>query len=163
MAEQNIQSWSLDTSLPSLQLFGVKASPLYQHLPLKYWLLSRELLDLSSVTETALFGQKDWETGFQLHLYHCNLWIFSFLTCQMWGLVSTSWFTRSPFTTRLWIQVLWSWIKCSFADSSTNRLIYEVKRPLNPAQCLPHGNCPLGIRWVMNEQRKQCQKEEEWE
>ena len=86
MAEQNIQSWSLDTSLPSLQLFGVKVSPLYQHLPLKYWLLSRELLDLSSVTETALLGQEDWDTGFQLHLYHCNLWMVSFLIvkCGVW-------------------------------------------------------------------------------
>lgn len=63
MAEQNIQSWSLDTSLPCLQLFGVKVSPFYQYLPLKYWLLIRELLDLSSLTKTALHGQKTERQG----------------------------------------------------------------------------------------------------
>lgn len=104
----------LDTSLLSLQLFGVKVSPFYQHLPLKYWLLSRDLLDWSSVTKRALLdrGLRD---RVPAPSFLPQSLIFSFLTCQTWALVSTGWFTRSRFTASLWIQVSWSWIKCSFA------------------------------------------------
>ena len=63
MAEQNLQSWSLDTSLPSPQiaLFSEWSTfPFYWHLPLDYWLLSGKQPNLSSVTEGCCY-----------HGYHC--------------------------------------------------------------------------------------------
>ena len=54
MAEQNLQSWFWDMSLPSPQVAGLLNKAIFsfsnQHLLLEYWLSNGEQLNLSSIT-----------------------------------------------------------------------------------------------------------------
>lgn len=81
--------------------------------PLTARCLSR-VTDWSRETGCFMDGSTKLRGRILAHLSHLNLWISTFLICKMWDFVGTKLSQRSLFILRLWIQVTWSWIECSF-------------------------------------------------